>query len=166
MFLNYGCLSIYVCAGFSLLCGLSLVAVSEGYSLVLMGRCLIVWLLLLWSTGSRCSGFSSCGTWAKLLHSMWDLPRPGIKPESPGLASVVTPVVKNFPAIWETQVWSLGWEDPLEKEMAAHSQYSCLENPMDRGAWWDTVHGVRKESDITERTLTPGLAGRLWKVDS
>ena len=104
MFLNYGCLSIYVCAGFSLLCGLSLVAVSEGYSLVLMGRCLIVWLLLLWSTGSRCSGFSSCGTWAKLLHSMWDLPRPGIKPESPGLASVVTPVVKNFPAIWETQV--------------------------------------------------------------
>ena len=28
-------------------------------------------------------------------------------------------------------------------------QYSCLENPMDRGAWWDTVHGVT-ESDMTE----------------
>ena len=28
-------------------------------------------------------------------------------------------------------------------------QYSCLENPMDRGAWWDTVHGVA-ESDVTE----------------
>ena len=26
-------------------------------------------------------------------------------------------------------------------------QYSCLENPMDRGAWWATVHGVAKESD-------------------
>ena len=26
-------------------------------------------------------------------------------------------------------------------------QYSCLENPMDRGAWWATVHGVTKESD-------------------
>ena len=28
-------------------------------------------------------------------------------------------------------------------------QYSCLENPMDRGAWWVTVHGVAKESDMT-----------------
>ena len=31
-------------------------------------------------------------------------------------------------------------------------QYSCLENPMDREAWWATVHGVAKESDITEAT--------------
>ena len=30
-------------------------------------------------------------------------------------------------------------------------QYSCLENSMDRGAWWATVHGVAKESDTTER---------------
>ena len=30
-------------------------------------------------------------------------------------------------------------------------QYSCLENPLDRGAWWDVVHGVSKESDATER---------------
>ena len=29
-------------------------------------------------------------------------------------------------------------------------QYSCLENPMDRGTWWATVHGVAKESDTTE----------------
>ena len=28
-------------------------------------------------------------------------------------------------------------------------QYSCLENPMGRGAWWATVHGVAKESDVT-----------------
>ena len=34
----------------------------------------------------------------------------------------------------ETQVLSLAQEDPLEKDMAA--QYSCLGNPMDRGAWW------------------------------
>ena len=35
----------------------------------------------------------------------------------------------------EMQVWSLGWEDTLEKEMATHSlQYSCLENAMDKGA--------------------------------
>ena len=30
-------------------------------------------------------------------------------------------------------------------------QYSCLENPVDRGGWWATVHGVAKESDTTER---------------
>ena len=30
-------------------------------------------------------------------------------------------------------------------------QYSCLENPMDRGAWWATVHGVVKELDTTEQ---------------
>ena len=29
-------------------------------------------------------------------------------------------------------------------------QYSCLGNPMDRGAWWATVHGVAKELDKTE----------------
>ena len=28
--------------------------------------------------------------------------------------------------------------------------YSCLENPMDRGAWWSAVHDVKKESDTTE----------------
>ena len=38
----------------------------------------------------------------------------------------------------------LGRDDPLEMEMATHSNYSCLKNPMDRGAWWATVHGVVK----------------------
>ena len=33
-------------------------------------------------------------------------------------------------------------------------QYSCLENPMDRGAWWATVHGVTKSQDMTEQTCT------------
>ena len=36
-------------------------------------------------------------------------------------ASLVTQMVKNLPAMWETLVWSLGQEDPLEKEMATHS---------------------------------------------
>ena len=36
-------------------------------------------------------------------------------------------------------------------------QCSCLENPMDRGAWWATVHGVANESDTTER-LTLSLS--------
>ena len=42
----------------------------------------------------------------------------------------------------ETQVQSLDQEDPLEKGMATHSSISCLENSMDKGAWWATVHGV------------------------
>ena len=51
-------------------------------------------------------------------------------------ASLVAQMVQNLPAMQETQVQSLGWEDPLEKGMATHSsQYSCLENSMDRGAW-------------------------------
>ena len=53
---------------------------------------------------------------------------------------------KRLPAMRETRVRSLGWEDRLEKEMATHSSYSCLENSMDRGAWWATVYGVAKSS--------------------
>ena len=37
------------------------------------------------------------------------------------MASLVTKMVKNPPAVWETWVWSLGWEDPLEEGRAAHS---------------------------------------------
>ena len=39
-------------------------------------------------------------------------------------------------------------------------QYSCLENSMDREAWWVTGHGVKKESDTTER-LTLSLSGSV-----
>ena len=43
------------------------------------------------------------------------------------------------------QVQSLGLEDPLEEgEQGNPLQYSCLENPMDGGAWWATVHEVAK----------------------
>ena len=59
-------------------------------------------------------------------------------------AFLVAQMVKNVPAIWETWVRSLGWEDPLEKGMGNQLQYSCLENPMDRGAWRAKVHGVTK----------------------
>ena len=38
----------------------------------------------------------------------------------------------------------LGWEDPLEKEMATCSQYSHLENSTDREPWQATVCGIRK----------------------
>ena len=51
----------------------------------------------------------------------------------------------------ETKVWSLGGEGPLEKEMGNPLQYSCLNYPKDRGAWKAIVHGVVKESYMTEQ---------------
>ena len=58
--------------------------------------------------------------------------------------SLVAQMVKNPPAMWETRVWSLGWEGPLEKVKATHSSILAGE-----------LHGLyspwnRKESDTTE----------------
>ena len=53
-------------------------------------------------------------------------------------------MVKRLPRMWETWVLSLGWEDPLENEMATHSNILAWEIPMNRGAWRATVHGVEK----------------------
>ena len=57
-------------------------------------------------------------------------------------ASLVAQKVKILPAMQGTYIQSLGREDPLQKEMATHSSYSCLENTKDRGAWQATVHEV------------------------
>ena len=51
-------------------------------------------------------------------------------------------MVKNLPAMWETWVQSLGWEDPLEEGMATHSNILAWRISMDRGAWRATVCGV------------------------
>ena len=49
-------------------------------------------------------------------------------------ASLVAPMVKKLPAMQETWVWSLGWEDPLEEGMATHSNILAWRIPLDRGA--------------------------------
>ena len=68
-------------------------------------------------------------------------------------ASLVAQMVKNEPAMQETWVQSLGQEDSPGEGNGNPLQYSCLENPMDGGAWWATVHGVTKSrtrlSDFT-----------------
>ena len=50
---------------------------------------------------------------------------------------------KNLPAVWETWVQSGMGRYPGEGN-SNPLQYSCLENSMDRGAWWAVVHGVAK----------------------
>ena len=50
-------------------------------------------------------------------------------------------VVKNLPAMKETQVRFLGWEDPLKEDMATHSSIFTWKI---RGAWWATGHRVAK----------------------
>ena len=71
-------------------------------------------------------------------------------------------MVNNLPAMWETWVQSLGREAAWEKGIATQLQYSCLENPMDRGAWRATVHGVAKSpiglSNLTHKLTAEGEA--------
>ena len=60
------------------------------------------------------------------------------------VTSLVAQIIKNPPAIWETWVQSLGWEDPLEEGMAIHSSILAWRIPKDRRVWRATVHGVTK----------------------
>ena len=53
-------------------------------------------------------------------------------------------MVKNPPAMCETWVRSLNWEDPLEESMATHFSIVARRIPMDRGAWSVTARGVSK----------------------
>ena len=59
-------------------------------------------------------------------------------------ASLVVQMVKNLPVMRETWVRPLGWEDSPEEGTATHSSLLAWRIPMNRGAWWDTVHGVEK----------------------
>ena len=60
-------------------------------------------------------------------------------------ASLATQMVKNLPAMQETQVQSLDQKDSLETGMATHSSILACSISLDRGAWWlPIVHGVAK----------------------
>ena len=66
--------------------------------------------------------------------------------------------IKNPPAMQETQetwVWSLDHEDSWRWAWQP-TQYSCLENPMDRRAWWATVHRVAKSQTWLKTTEHAG----------
>ena len=59
-------------------------------------------------------------------------------------ASLVAQMVKDLPAMQETWVQSLAWEDPLEEGMATHSNILAWRIPMDQVAWQATVHGSQR----------------------
>ena len=59
-------------------------------------------------------------------------------------ASLVAQMVKHLPTVWKTQVRFLGWEDPLEKQMANHSSILAWKNPMDGEAWWVQSMGSQR----------------------
>ena len=53
-------------------------------------------------------------------------------------ASLMAQMVKNLPAMQESWVRSLGWEDPLEEDITTHSSILAWRIPTDRGALWAT----------------------------
>ena len=85
-------------------------------------------------------------------------------------------MVKNLPAIRETWVRSLGWEDPQEEGMATHSSILAWGIPMDRRTCWTTVHGIlqtkileevafpfsRESSQPSDQTQVSLIAGRFF----
>ena len=79
--------------------------------------------------------------------------------------SLVAQMVKNLLAVQETQIQPLGQEDPLEKGMATHSgifAWNPGQNPMDRGAWRSTVHGVaRVGHNLATKPPKPGKGLRI-----
>ena len=71
--------------------------------------------------------------------------------------------VKNLPAgpeMQETRVPPLGWEDPLEEGRYGNPlQYSCLENPVDRGALWAAIRGVAQSRTRLKRLSSSSSMG-------
>ena len=60
-------------------------------------------------------------------------------------------MVKNIPAVWETQVQSPGWEDPLEKRMETHSGILAWRIPWTEEPGRLQFMGLQKKSDMTEQ---------------
>ena len=75
-------------------------------------------------------------------------------------------VVRIRLPVQETQVWSLGQEDPLEREMATHFSILAWRIPMDRGAWRATVPGVTKSwTRLNTHAQHTDLIPNHWTCD-
>ena len=80
--------------------------------------------------------------YCKYVHTQRKLEASQILPCIPD--NLGTQMVKNLPAMQKIWVPSLGWEDPLKDGMATHFSILAWRIPMDRGAWWATIHGIAK----------------------
>ena len=83
-------------------------------------------------------------------------------------ASLVAHIVKGLPAMWKTQVWFLGWKDPLEEGMATHSSALAWRISIDRGAWRAIVYEVTKNwtwliNRYTGVLFAPECVARKWR---
>ena len=109
---------------------------------------LLIYLTRIWEWGFSCSSAgkeSACSAGDPSSIPREKIPwRRDSLPTPVFMASLVSQMAKNLPAVWETWVWSLGWEDSLEEGMATHSSVPAWSIPMDRGAWRASVHGVTK----------------------
>ena len=82
------------------------------------------------------------------------------------LASLVAQMIKNFPAVQEICVRSLGWEDSLEKEMATHSSILAWRSP-----WTEEPGGLQSRGsqgvghDLTTNTFTQ-MQTTVYKTDN
>ena len=102
--------------------------------------------------GLQCTLLSTCGSRAPLPCGLWGPSRSGIEPLSPALAGKsLTTGPPGKPSKYLLCLY-LPCAIAVPGEGNGNSlQYFCLENPMDRGAWWAAVHGVA-EWDMTEAT--------------
>ena len=74
-------------------------------------------------------------------------------------------IVKNLPPVQETWVRFLGQEDSPGEGNGNPLQYSCLENPMDKGVWWAVVHGVARVAHGLA-TNPPGADRSMLETDT
>ena len=127
----------------------------------LLLRCagfLLRWILLLRSTGSRCAGFSSCGSWALelrlcscgtrawLLCGMWDLPGPGLQPMSPALAGRFLTTVPPGKL----------WHNSLKSSLAIYSKFQGTSLAVQ----WLSLHS----STAGDTVSSPGRGTKIWHI--